>query len=193
MHQSLQTTIGQESGCMSFLSENVIISGTILRKSFMSADNSHTNVYKSRRGKWISIFVWFSAFLLSFFSYGIIISNSPLIERIFGSSITLIIAFIAPWFWFTTRYRISSTSLHLQSGMLHKELKLQEIQRVTYKGDGSGYSFALSRDSIHIVVEGSERGYKVSPINKRGFMEALGRDSTHLVVEGDDLVTPPSS
>lgn len=159
----------------------------------MSADNSDAEVFKSRRGHWATIFVWSTVFLLSLFSYGIIVSKGPAGERIIGASITLIIGLIAPWFWFTTRYRISETSLHLQSGMLHKELKLLDIRRVTYKGDGSGYNFAFSPDTLHIEVEGSNRGYKVSPLERRGFMAALGRRCAHLVTEGDDLVARSSS
>ncbi len=156
----------------------------------MTEANSHIDAFKSRRGPWITVFIWSSALLIWLFSYGIIITEGPISERLFGASITFIIGLVAPWFWFTTRYRVSETTIHLQCGMLQKELKLQDIQRITFKGDGSGYSFALSRDSIHIAIEGSARGYKISPLDVMGFMAAIGRRCPHLVTEGEDLVIP---
>ena len=159
----------------------------------MSTDHSHTEFFKSKRDKWITIFIWSTSLLLCLFAYGIIVSSGPIIERLIGTAITLSIGLIAPWFWFTTHYQITGTSLHLHSGMFHKELKLSEIKRVTFKGDGSGYSFAFSRDSIHLEVKGSGRGYKVSPMNRRGFISELAKRCSHLKTEGEDLKIPSAS
>ena len=159
----------------------------------MPADNPHTFVFKSKRDTWITIFIWSTSLLLWLFAYGIIVTNGPIIERLIGASITLSIGFIAPWFWLTTHYRITDTSLHLHSGIFHKELKLSDIKRVTCKGDGSGYSFAFSRDSIHLEVEGSGRGYKVSPLHRREFILELAKQCSHLKAEGDDLIIPSAS
>ena len=159
----------------------------------MPADHSHTKVFKSKRDKWITIFIWSTSLLLWLFAYGIIVSSGPFVERLIGTAITLSIGLIAPWFWFTTYYRITGTSLHLHSGMFHKELKLSEIKCVTFKGDGSGYSFAFSRDSIHLEVEGSGRGYKVSPLDRRGFISELAKQCRHLKADGEDLILPSSS
>ncbi len=154
----------------------------------MSENNSQTAVFKSKRDTWITIFIWTSALLLCLFAYGIMVSPGPIIERLFGASIALLIGLIGPWFWFTTYYRITESSIHLHSGIFHKELNITDIKGVTFKGDGSGYSFAFSGDSIHIEVEGSIRGYKVSPLDRRGFMIALDGMSDHLQICEDDLV-----
>ena len=157
----------------------------------MPIESSHAEVFKSKRDIWITVFVWGTSLLLWLFSYSIIASKGPLSERLIGTSITFLIGLIAPWFWLTTLYRVSTASLYMQTGMLHKELKLSDIRRVTYKGPGGGYNFAFSRDSLHIEVEGSDRGYRVSPLNRRGFLIALGKQCNHLKAEGENLV--PSS
>lgn len=154
----------------------------------MSIESSHAEVFKSKRDIKLTIFVWSTSILLWIFSYSIIASNGPFSERLIGISITFLAGFIAPWFWFMTRYRVSTTSLYMQTGMLHKELKLRDIRRVTYKGQGGGYNFAFSRDSLHIEVEGSERGYRVSPLDRSGFLTALEKRCEHLKAEGENLV-----
>ncbi len=156
----------------------------------MSIESSHAEVFKSKSDAWITVFVWSTTILLWLFSYSIIASKGPFNERLIGTSITFMIGLIAPWFWITTLYRVSTTSLYIQSGMLHKELKLSDIREVTYKGQG-GYNFAFSGDSLHIDIEGSDRGYKVSPLDRRGFMTALEKRCGHLKAEGENLV--PSS
>lgn len=157
----------------------------------MSIESSHVGVFKSKRDKKITVFVWGTSILLWLFSFSVIASKGPVNERLIGTSVIFLIGLIAPWFWFTTRYRISTTSLYMQSGMLHKELTLRDIRRVTYKGPGGGYNFAFSRDSLHIEVKGSDRGYRVSPLDRHGFMKALEKRCSHLKAEGENLV--PSS
>jgi hypothetical protein len=159
----------------------------------MPTDHSHTLVFKSKRDTWITIFIWSTSLLLWLFAYGIIVTAGPIIERFIGASITISIGLIAPWFWLTTHYRITDNSLHLHSGMFHKALSLSEIKRVTSKGDGSGYSFAFSRDSIHLEVEGSGRGYKVSPLYRGEFISELAKRCSHLKTEGDDLISSSAS
>jgi len=154
----------------------------------MSIESSHAEVFKSKRDIKLTLFVWVTSILLWLFSYSIMVSNGPFSERLIGISITFLAGFAAPWFWLTTRYRVSSTSLYMQTGMLHKELKLRDIRRVTYKGPGGGYNFAFSRDSVHIEVEGSERGYRVSPLDRIGFLTALEKRCEHLKAEGENLV-----
>ncbi len=153
----------------------------------MSLESSHTEVFKSKSDTWITVFVWSTALLLWLFSYSIIASNGPLNERLIGTSITFLIGLIAPWFWLTTLYRVSTKSLYIQSGMLHKEIKLSDIREVTYKGQG-GYNFAFSGDFLHIDVEGSDRGYRVSPLDRRGFTTALEKRCSHLKAEEEHLV-----
>jgi hypothetical protein len=154
----------------------------------MSIDSSPAEVFRSKRDIKLTLFVWITSILLWIFSYSIIASKGPVIERLIGFSIPFVIGFIAPWFWLTTRYRMSAASLYLQCGMLRHELKLSDIRQVTYKGPGGGHNFAFSRDSLHLEVEGSDRGYRVSPLDRRGFLTALEKRCTHLKAEGENLV-----
>ena len=98
----------------------------------MITENSDTEIFRSRHDKRSTIFVWGTALLIWFFGYCIIVSSGPLGERLFGASIVFLIGSVAPLLWLTTSYRITPESLHLKSGMLHKELKLRDIREVTY-------------------------------------------------------------
>jgi len=154
----------------------------------MSIKSSDSEVFKSKRDIRLTVFVWSTSGLIWLFSYSILASNGPVSERLIGTSITFLIGLIAPWFWFTTMYRVSTTSLYLQTGMLHKELMLSDIRQVTYKGLGGGHNFTFSRDSLHLEVEGSDRGYRVSPLNRQGFLTALEKRCSHLKTKGENLV-----
>ena len=157
----------------------------------MTIDSPHTaEVFKSKRDKWATVLVWGIALILWLFSYSIIASEGAIIERLIGSSITFLAGLIAPWFWFTTKYRITSTALHLQSGAFRKELKFRDIHRVTDKTTVRGWSFAFSRDSLQIDVKGSPLGYQVSPLNRREFISALAARCSHLEAREEGLVAP---
>jgi len=153
-------------------------------------EKSDIEVFVSKRDKWATVLVWGIASLIWLFTYGIIISAGPFIERLIGILITFVLGLIAPWFWFTTKYRITSTSLHIQTGAFHKELKLSEIREVTDKVPVRSLSFAFSRDALQIEVEGSPRGYQISPLNQTGFMTALARQCKHLEYRENALVPP---
>ncbi len=154
----------------------------------MSINSSDSEVFKSKRDMRLTVFVWSTSALIWLFSYSIFTSNGPVSERLIGTSITLLISLLAPWFWLTTLYKVSTTTLHMQTGMLHKDIKLGDIREVTYKGPGGGHNFTFSRDSLHLEVEGSDRGYRVSPLNRQGFLTALEKRCSHLKAEGENLV-----
>lgn len=154
----------------------------------MSKDNSPSEVFTSKRDKRAAALVWGIAFLLWLFSFSIIASAGPFIERLIGAGTAFLLGLIGPWLWFTTKYRITETSLHLQSGAFHKELKFHEIRRVTDDVPVRGWSFAFSRDTLHIEAEGSPRGYQISPLDRKGFMEALAKRCVHLKSSGDELI-----
>ncbi len=139
----------------------------------MAIENSDTEIFRSRHDMLSTIFVWGTSLLIWFFGYCIIASTGPLGERLFGASIVFLIGSVAPWLWLTTSYWITQGTLHLKSGMLHKELKLSDIREVTYTKERGGCSFAFSRRALYIEVEGTDRGFRVSPIDRRAFVEAL--------------------
>ncbi len=92
------------------------------------------------------------------------------------------------WFWFTTRYRVTATSLHLYSGCFHSEIPLRKIRAVITSRKGWGMSYALSLKAMQIDMDGSRIGYRVSPEDRAGFMRLIAERCGHLVDEGGDLV-----
>ncbi|MBL7032198.1 MAG: PH domain-containing protein [Nitrospira sp.] len=152
----------------------------------MTIENSDTEIFRSRRDMRSTIFVWGTSLLIWFFGYCIIASSGPLGERLFGASIVFLIGSIAPWLWLTTGYWITQGTLHLKSGMLHKELKLSDIREVTYTKQRGGCSFAFSRQGLYIEVEGSDRGYRVSPMDRSKFVEELEKRCDNLKVITED-------
>lgn len=143
---------------------------------------SDTEVFRSRHDLRSSIFVWGTALLIWFFGCCIIASSGPLGERLFGASVVFSIGSIAPWLWLTTIYRITPVKLHLKSGPFHKELNLSDITEITYTKQRGGFSFAFSRQGLHIEVEGSDRGYRLSPKDRKAFVEALQKRCDDLKV-----------
>jgi len=151
----------------------------------MTIENSDTEVFRSSHDIRSTVFVWGTALLVWFFSYSIIASSGPFGERLFGASIVFLIGSIAPLLWLTTSYRITQGSLYLRSGVFHKELKLRDIREVTYTKERGGFSFAFSRQALHIEVDGSDRGYRVSPIDRHRFVEVLQRRCDNLAISGE--------
>lgn len=145
-------------------------------------------VFYSKRDWWATVLVWGIA--LATWGAGLIllVGEDAVGHRLLPAAIMFLSGYAAPWFWLTTRYRISATSLHLHSGIFHKELRLSDIQRVSYTRKGRGMSYAFSQDVLQIDVEGSSLGYRVSPMDRRGFVAALGRRCDHLRAHGEGLI-----
>ena len=133
-----------------------------------------------------TIFIWGTTLLIWFFGYCIIASSGPLGERLFGASIVFLIGSIAPWLWFATSYWIRAGKLHLKSGMFHKELELKDIREVRVTKQRGGCSFAFSRQGLYIEVEGSDRGYRISPMDRSAFVEELEKRCDDLTVVKED-------
>ncbi len=153
----------------------------------MIMKNSDTEIFRSGHDMRSTVFVWFTSLLIWFFGYCIIVSSGPLGERLFGASIVFLIGSIAPWLWFATSYWITDGALHIKSGMFHKEIKLSDIKEVTYTKERGGFSFAFSRQALHIEDEVSDRGYRISPKDRGAFVEALKERCDNLSVIGEDL------
>ena len=148
----------------------------------MTTENSETEIFRSRRDMRPAIFIWGTSLLIWFFGYCIIASSGPFGERLFGASIVFLIGSIAPWMWLATSYWISQGTLHLKSGPFHKELKLSEIREVRITKQRGGCSFAFSRQGLYIEIEGSDRGYRISPLDREAFVEELKKVCDDLTV-----------
>ena len=139
----------------------------------MTTENSDTEIHRSRRDIRPAIFIWGTSLLIWFFGYCIIASSGPLGERLFGASIVLLIGSIAPWMWLATSYWIADGMLHLKCAMFHKELELKDIREIRFTKQRGGCSFAFSRQGLYIEIEGSDRGYRLSPKDRDAFVEEL--------------------
>jgi len=147
---------------------------------------SDTEIYRSRYDVRPTIFIWGTSLLIWFFGYCIIISSGPLGERLFGASIVFLIGSVAPWLWLDTSYWIAKETLHLKSGMFHKELKLSDIREVRFTKQRGGCSFAFSRQGLYIEVEGSDRGFRISPKDREAFVKELEKECDDLTVVKED-------
>ena len=134
-----------------------------------------------------AIFIWGTSLLIWFFGYCIIASSGPFGERLFGASIVFLIGSIAPWMWLNTYYWIADGMLHLKSGMFHKELKLSDIREVRITKQRGGCSFAFSRQGLYIEIEGSNRGFRISPMDRDAFVELLEKECDGITVIKEEL------
>ncbi len=149
--------------------------------------SSRVEVFRSKHDWWITAIIWGVA--IASLSGTLIVSwqTVPGAERATAVIVGLLSGLAVLWFWLTTRYRLSDTSLHLHSGPFHKELPLGRIQRVSRSRRLWGVNFALSRDVLLIEVEGSAWAYHVSPEDQRAFVASLDARCFHLEADGDGL------
>ena len=77
--------------------------------------------------------------------------------------------------------------LHLKSGMFHKELKLSDIREVRITKQRGGCSFAFSRQGLYIEIEGSNRGFRISPMDRDAFVELLEKECDGITVIKEEL------
>ena len=153
----------------------------------MTTENSNTEIFRSRRDIRPAVFIWCTSLLIWFFGYCIIASSGPLGERLFGALIVLLIGSIAPWMWLNTYYWIADGTLHLKSGMFHKELELSAMREVRITKQRGGCSFAFSRKGLYIEIEGSDRGYRLSPRDRDAFVKLLEKECDGITVIKEDL------
>ncbi|MGE7920160.1 PH domain-containing protein [Viridibacillus sp. NPDC093762] len=120
--------------------------------------------YPSKKDVWVAVINW--AVILSCFL--------PLLmqrdyEALF---VTIPLAFLLGWSWFTTGYRISNELLIIQSGPLKKRIPIKNIEKVSSTKNPLASS-ALSFDRIEISY-GTDYGMAlVSPKDKNGFVTHL--------------------
>ena len=145
-------------------------------------------IFFSKHDWWATALVWGVVILLA----GSCIFASGLTEvemlKWLWSFASLLLGFIPLWFWFATYYRLTKTSLHLQSGPFHKCLSLHAIRRVDYPSRGAGLSFAFSQDALSIEVSGSRFKYLVSPQDRQGFLSALSDACPQLILTSRGLL-----
>ena len=144
--------------------------------------------FHSKRDRWAAVMFW--VIVLSLWSSGswVWVAGASLGEFIAADIGGFLAGCVVLWFWYSTRYRVTTTSLHLYSGPFHSEIPLRKIRAVITSRKGWGMSYALSLRSIQIDVEGSEMGYQISPENWEEFMALIAERCGWLRWEGRDLV-----
>lgn len=145
-------------------------------------------VFVSKRDRWAAVMFW--AITLSAWGGGVLVAFQQVdsTDRLGTLAAGLLTGCSVLWFWFTTRYRVTASSLHLHSGPFHTEIPLRKIRALIVSRKGWGMSYALSLKAIQIDVDGSKLGYRISPEDRDGFMAAILGRCDQLVREGEDLV-----
>ena len=147
-------------------------------------------VFVSKRDRWAGVMFWGIVLCTWTISLLSVLDSMAWMDLLGAAGISLVISGGVLWFWFTTRYLVTPSSLHLHSGPFHSEIPLHRIRAVVASRKGWGMSYALSLRALQIDVEGSRLGYQISPEDRSGFMAAITERCGHLVAEGEDLVSP---
>ncbi len=146
-------------------------------------------VFVSKRDRWAGVMFWGIVVCTWVTTLLLVFDKETGLGFLEAVGIASLVSGGVLWFWFTTRYRITATSLHLHGGPFHSEIPLHRIRAVIASRKGWGMSYALSLKALQIDVQGSRLGYQISPEDRSGFMAAVGERCGHLVVKGEDLAS----
>lgn len=119
--------------------------------------------FPSKKDLWLNLVIWVS----------IIICFMPLMEREYVALfLTLPIAVLLIWLWFSTGYEVNSDILIIRSGPFKKSIPIKDIKKIR-KTNNLQSSFALSIDRLEITYGPSLAMALVSPKDKREFVSLL--------------------
>ncbi|MCP3983112.1 MAG: hypothetical protein GY723_01910 [bacterium] len=145
-------------------------------------------VYLSSRAWWASILVWASAALVWALPV-FLIADVPEPDWALGILVaTFFAGWIGPWFWLTTRYRITETTLHVDSGFFHYELDLGRITEVSEQRKSLGMSFAFDTKFLWVGYPMTFGAVLISPQERELFLRELAERCQHLHRVGDELI-----
>jgi hypothetical protein len=165
-----------------------LISSKSLGSKTRGAATQPQEVFVSKRDRWAGVMFWGIVACTWILSLLPVLHAMAWMNVLGAAGIAALISGSVLWFWFTTRYAVIPSSLHLHSGPFHSEIPLHEIRAVIASGKGWGLSHPLSLRALQIDVEGSRLGYRISPEDRGRFMAAIAQRCGHLVAEGEDLV-----
>jgi hypothetical protein len=152
----------------------------------MTAQRSE--VIYSKHDWWATLMVWGIAAVCWVMGLKIFLTAALQGGQLLGGVGSLIAGMGAPWFWLTTRYKLSELSLTLMSGPFFKSIDYEDIQGVSDGRKKKGLSFAFSMDCLQIDVAGSSLGYRISPKNQHLFLSAMAKRCDHLTLQGQELI-----
>ncbi len=144
-------------------------------------------IFVSKRDRWGAIMFWSIALLGWGIGLWAVFQEAAFENQLMVAGLGFLGGWSVLWFWFTTRYRITATSLHLHSGCFHSQIPLRKIRAVIASRKGWGMSYALSLETLQIDVAGSRFGYQISPEDRAGFMKLIAERCNLLAEKGEDL------
>ena len=130
-------------------------------------------LFYCKRDKWATLMVWGIAAAAGAAMFFVNELSLSAVERMLMWFGAFIIGGIGIYFWGTTYYRLSSTHLHLHSGMFHSSIPLVTIVSIKGRRWSAGISYAWSLDTLQIESTQSRFGYLVSPDDPAGFVASL--------------------
>jgi membrane protein YdbS with pleckstrin-like domain len=151
-------------------------------------DGIRGRVYLSSRAWWASLVVWSSAALVWSLPLFLVVEPQDPAWAAGISLAALFAGWIGPWFWLTTRYRITDQALHVNSGPFHVELDLIRIQEVSERRKSLGMSFALDTKFLWVGYPMAFGAVLVSPRERELFLRELAEGCRHLRRVGAELV-----
>lgn len=145
-------------------------------------------VFPSGIVPWAAVMIW--SICLTIWGTGIWILFDTGFNRegVVVAGLCLLIGVGTLAFLYRTRYTVTPTQLIIQSGALRKRIRLDRISGVSSKLT-PGVNFAMSRENIlQVNVRGARLGYRISPVDREGFIRALAQACPHLENAGGELV-----
>jgi hypothetical protein len=150
--------------------------------------DSTDQVFPSGVAAWVAVMIWGICLAMWGTGLWILIDAGPTLEGFVAAGLCLLIGAAPLSFLYRTRYTITRRELIIQSGALRKRIPLDQIGNVSSKLT-PGVNFAMSRENIlQVNVQGSRLGYRISPMDRGGFIRALAQACPHLEHVGQRLV-----
>jgi hypothetical protein len=145
-------------------------------------------VFISGHAWWASVMVWGSAALV--WTVPLFVLTEPFDPTQYGLKLVgcYILGWVTPWFWLTTRYRITDTHLLVYSGAFSKSLELRRITEVSRTRKGMGISFAFDTKILWVGYPTKTGGVLISPEERFLFVLELAKVCPHLELQGNELV-----
>jgi hypothetical protein len=150
--------------------------------------DSTDQVFPSGVAAWAAAMIWSICLAMWGTGLWIPIDAGPTAEGFVVAGLCLLVGAAPLSFLYLTRYTITTRELIIQSGALKKRIQLDQISNVSSKLT-PGVNFAMScKNILQVNVLGSRQGYRISPMDREGFIRALTQACPHLERVGEQLV-----
>lgn len=137
-------------------------------------------LFYCKRDTWATLLVWG---VVAGVAAGLLFvseTSQSALEQALAFIGAFVIGGSAIYFWGITYYHLTTTHLHLRSGLFHSTISLESIVRVAPRRWTAGFSYAWSLDTLLIETTRSRFGYLVAPDDPPAFIAALEARAPHL-------------